>query len=58
MIMASICLASDSPSVISVFLVGWFRNLILSGHARNDGTDVRGLVISGYLICCLTAPIA
>ncbi len=45
-------------SVISVFLVGWFRNLILSGHARNDGTDVRGLVASGYFICCLTAPIA
>jgi O-antigen/teichoic acid export membrane protein len=45
-------------SVISVFLVGWFRNLILSGHARNDGIDVRGLVISGYLICCLTAPMA
>ncbi|QPF85892.1 oligosaccharide flippase family protein [Bradyrhizobium genosp. L] len=43
-------------SVISVFLVGWFRNLILSGHARNDGTDIRGLVASGYLICCLTAP--
>jgi O-antigen/teichoic acid export membrane protein len=45
-------------SVISVFLVGWFRNLILSGHARGDATDVRGLVISGYLICCLAAPIA
>jgi O-antigen/teichoic acid export membrane protein len=45
-------------SVISVFLAGWFRNLILSGHARDDGTDVRGLVISGYLICCLAAPIA
>jgi O-antigen/teichoic acid export membrane protein len=45
-------------SVISVFLVGWFRNLILSGHARADGTDVRGLVVSGYLICCLTAPVA
>jgi O-antigen/teichoic acid export membrane protein len=45
-------------TVVSVFLVGWFRNLILSGHARNDGTDVRGLVISGYLICCLTAPLA
>jgi O-antigen/teichoic acid export membrane protein len=45
-------------SVVSVFLVGWFRNLILSGHARNDGTDVRGLVISGYLICCIAAPIA
>jgi O-antigen/teichoic acid export membrane protein len=45
-------------SVISVFLIGWFRNLILSGHARGDATDVRGLVISGYLICCLAAPIA
>jgi O-antigen/teichoic acid export membrane protein len=45
-------------AVISVFLVGWFRNLILSGLARDDGTDVRGLVISGYLICCLFAPIA
>src|SRR3982074_1972993 len=45
-------------SVISVFLVGWFRNLILSGHDEDDGTDVRGLVISGYLGCCLTAPIA
>jgi O-antigen/teichoic acid export membrane protein len=45
-------------SVISVFLAGWFRNLILNGHARNDGTDVRGLVISGYLISCLAAPIA
>jgi O-antigen/teichoic acid export membrane protein len=45
-------------SVISVFLVGWFRNLILSGHAKNDGTDVRGLVISGYLVCCLAAPLA
>jgi O-antigen/teichoic acid export membrane protein len=45
-------------SVISVFLAGWFRNLILSGHARDDGTDVRGLVISGYLISCLAAPAA
>jgi O-antigen/teichoic acid export membrane protein len=45
-------------AVISTFLAGWFRNLILSGHARNDGTDVRGLVISGYLICCLAAPAA
>src|ERR1700729_2812415 len=45
-------------SVVSVFLAGWFRNLILSGHARDDGTDVRGLVISGSLIACLAAPAA
>jgi O-antigen/teichoic acid export membrane protein len=45
-------------SVISTFLAGWFRNLILSGHARDDGTDVRGLVISGYSIGCLGTPAA
>src|SRR3978361_230916 len=45
-------------SVVSTFLAGWFRNLILSGHARNDGTDVRGVVISGYFIGCLAAPAA
>jgi len=43
-------------SVVSVVLVSWFRNLILSGDARN-GPDVRGVVISGYLIWCLTAPL-
>jgi O-antigen/teichoic acid export membrane protein len=45
-------------SVISVALIGWFRNLILSEHAKNDGSDIRGLVISGYLVACLCAPIA
>jgi O-antigen/teichoic acid export membrane protein len=51
-------LGTGFAGVVGVFLVGWFRNLILSGHARNDGTDVRGLVISGYLICCMCAPLA
>lgn len=45
-------------SVISTFFVGWFRNLILREHGRNDGTDIRGLVIPGYLIACLTGPVA
>jgi len=45
-------------SVVSTFLAGWFRNLILSQHARNDGTDIRGLVLHGYLLCCLAAPAA
>jgi O-antigen/teichoic acid export membrane protein len=45
-------------SVVSTFLAGWFRNIIMSRHARNDGTDVRGLVISGYFVCCLAAPAA
>src|SRR5664279_1622279 len=51
-------LGAGFATVVSVFLVGWFRNLILSSHARNDGTDVRGLVLSGYLLCCLAAPVA
>jgi O-antigen/teichoic acid export membrane protein len=45
-------------TVVSVFLAGWFRNLILSGHAKDDGTDVRGLVATGYVVCCLAAPAA
>jgi O-antigen/teichoic acid export membrane protein len=43
-------------SVASVFLAGWFRNLILNGHSRDDGTDVRGLVASGFILSCLTVP--
>jgi O-antigen/teichoic acid export membrane protein len=45
-------------SVISVAFIGWFRNLILSEHAKNDGTEVRGLVLSGYFVACLSAPLA
>ena len=45
-------------SVVSVFLVGWFRNLIISEHARDDGEDVRGLVLQGFLLVCLTAPLS
>src|SRR6201994_1387069 len=45
-------------SVISVFLAGWFRNLVLSGHARNDGTEVRGVIASGFILVCLSTPLA
>jgi O-antigen/teichoic acid export membrane protein len=45
-------------SVVSVAFIGWFRNLILSEHAKNDGTEVRGLVLSGYFVACLSAPLA
>jgi O-antigen/teichoic acid export membrane protein len=51
-------LGTGFAAVVSVFLVGWFRNLILSRHARDDGSDVRGLVLAGYAIACLSVPIA
>ena len=35
-------LGSGFAAVVSVFLVGWFRNLILSGHGRNDEDDGHG----------------
>jgi O-antigen/teichoic acid export membrane protein len=45
-------------SVISVAFIGWFRNLILSEHAKDNGADIRGLVLSGYFVACLSAPLA
>jgi O-antigen/teichoic acid export membrane protein len=45
-------------SVVSTFFAGWFRNLILSNHAQENGTDIRGVVLRGYVLCCLTAPAA
>ncbi len=51
-------LGAGFASVVSVAFIGWFRNLILSEHARNDGTDIRGLVLSGYSVACLGAPAA
>ncbi|MBV8698837.1 MAG: polysaccharide biosynthesis C-terminal domain-containing protein [Bradyrhizobium sp.] len=51
-------LGTGLAAVSSVFLVGWFRNLILSGHARDDGADIRGVVLAGYAICGLAVPVA
>ncbi|MGC4074069.1 MAG: lipopolysaccharide biosynthesis protein [Nibricoccus sp.] len=45
-------------TVFSTVFIGWFRNLILRERARHDGADVRGLVLSGYALACLSAPIA
>ena len=56
---ASIFSGIGFASVVSTFLAGgWFRNLILSEHARDNGADIRGVVLHGYLLCCLTAPAA
>ena len=51
-------LGAGFATVFSICLVTWFRNLILSEHAKSGGADVRGLVLSGFLICCLGAPFA
>jgi len=45
-------------TVFSTVLIGWFRNLILRERARHDGADIRGLVLSGYALACLSAPFA
>src|ERR1700744_4502686 len=45
-------------SVISVFLAGGFRICVRSGHPRNDGTEVRGVIGSGFSLVCLSTPLA
>src|SRR4051812_32466353 len=45
-------------SVISAALIGWLRNPLPSEHASNDRADVRGSVLSGYVVTCLLAPAA
>ena len=40
-------------SVIGVAMIGSFRSLTPSEDGKNDGSDIRGLVLSGYVMACL-----
>jgi O-antigen/teichoic acid export membrane protein len=43
---------------VSTFLSSWLRLHIIRQQSRGDGTDVRGIVLPGFLLSCLTAPLA
>jgi O-antigen/teichoic acid export membrane protein len=45
-------------AIASTFLTSWLRLPILREQARGDGTDVRGIVLPGFLLSCLIAPVA
>jgi len=44
-------------TTVSAFLTSWLRFVITTEQSRGDGTDVRGIVIPGFALSCLTAPI-
>src|ERR1700716_3309540 len=45
-------------TVTSIFFASWLRLPILREQSRGDGTDVRGIVLPGFLLSCLAAPAA
>ncbi len=44
--------------IASTFMISWLRLPIMREQARGDGTDVRGIIVPGLLLSCLSAPVA
>jgi O-antigen/teichoic acid export membrane protein len=44
--------------IVSTFMATWLRLPIMREYARDDGSDVRGVILPGLLLSCLLAPIA
>jgi len=45
-------------TTVSAFLMSWLRLPIMREQARGDGTDVRGIILPGFLLSCLISPAA
>jgi O-antigen/teichoic acid export membrane protein len=44
-------------TIASTFMTTWLRLPIMREQARGDGTDIRGIIVPGLLISCLSAPV-
>ena len=44
--------------IASTFMTTWLRLPILREQARDDGTDIRGIIVPGLLLSSLLAPLA
>ena len=51
-------LGAGFAATLSTFLSSWLCLLILREQSRGDGTDVRGIVLIGFVVSCLIAPVA
>jgi len=51
-------LGAGFAAIASTFLVSWLRLPILREQAKDDGTDIRGIVLPGLLASGLLAPLA
>jgi O-antigen/teichoic acid export membrane protein len=45
-------------TIASTFMTTWLRLPIMREQARGDGTDIRGIIVPGLLISCLSAPVS
>ncbi len=44
-------------AIASAFVSNWLRLPIMREQARDDGTDIRGIVMPGLMVSCLLAPL-
>jgi O-antigen/teichoic acid export membrane protein len=44
-------------TIASTFMTTWLRLPIMREQARGDGTDIRGVIVPGLLMSCLSAPV-
>ena len=49
-------LGAGFAAVVSMFLSSWLRLPIMREQARGDGSDVRGLVLAGFVLSCTIGP--
>jgi O-antigen/teichoic acid export membrane protein len=45
-------------TIASAFMSNWLRLPIMREQARDDGTDIRGILLPGLMLSCLLAPLA
>jgi O-antigen/teichoic acid export membrane protein len=51
-------LGAGFAAIASTFMTTWLRLPIMRKHARDDGTDIRGIIVPGLLLSSLLVPIA
>jgi O-antigen/teichoic acid export membrane protein len=44
--------------IATAFMISWLRLPIMREQARGDGTDIRGILLPGLMLSCLSAPLA
>jgi O-antigen/teichoic acid export membrane protein len=50
-------LGTGFAAIASAFVSNWLRLPIMREYARDDGTDIRGIVLPGLIASCLLAPL-
>jgi O-antigen/teichoic acid export membrane protein len=51
-------LGAGFAAIATAFMSNWLRLPIMREQARGDGTDIRGILLPGLMLSCLSAPLA